>query len=311
MVTPPCATRSNNPTSNNDNLQNLGEMGSMFIAPSNGAFFTNSMRGDMLMRTQYATDNILIGTHSNAEAAMTITSNTIVFNTDNIRYKVKSVSYDDAVVAQQDAAEACVSLTTLHPTIIDGSNADDVVKVCGGGRGPTRHPKWRGWRYENTADDLRAIAWYFTVNPSCTDTGFALDRMDTFYVRLRVAHGRPLPFIALYTHSPSSEGTHWFGARRHYVTAATDWVRQLDDAAEYDVMLYIGRDPREVGFLSLSPQIVVPLVEDPAAAIGEAGCVHLIALATDPAASPGSLDFVVTETGHRFGGRVQRTTPYL
>lgn len=283
----------------------------MFIAPSNGAFFINSMRGDMLMRTQHATDNILIGTHSNVEAAVTITSNTIVFNTEHIRYKAASVSYD-GMVTQQDAAEAGVSLTTLHPTIVDGTHLGDAIKVYGTGRGPTRHPTWRGWRYENTADDSRAIAWYFTVNPSRDDPGFALDRMDTFYVRLRVTRGRPLPFVALYTHSPKAGSTPWFGARRHYV-AAPQTADALHSEEYDDVMLYVGRDPREVGFLSLSPQITIRLDEDPAAAIGDAdtGCVHLIALATDPAASPGSLDFVVTETGHRFGGRVQRVATYL
>jgi hypothetical protein len=291
----------------------------MFIAPSDGAFFLNSVRGDMLMRTQRATDAILIGTHSNIDAAVTITSNAIVFDTGSVTYKAANVCYHgsvglrDVVITTPDAAEAAVSLATLHPVVVDGDDAERAAKVYGTGRGPSRHPRWRGWRYENESSP-GAVAWYFAANPAPTDGGFASRRLDTFYVRLRVARGKPLPFVAVYTH-PVACGS-WFGARRHYCAPPLPPVHSDDgmDGDEADVVLYVGREPAEAGFLSLAPELTVRLQEDPVARIGEddgEGTVHLIALATDPAAPPGSLDFVVTEAGYRFGGRVQRVATYL
>ena len=58
------------------------------LASNNGDFFTNSLTDDIMIRPQYATQNILIGTSNGQVSTLTITSNNVGIGTTTPAYKL-------------------------------------------------------------------------------------------------------------------------------------------------------------------------------------------------------------------------------
>ena len=187
-------------------------MGSMFIAPSNAAFFTNAFQGDMLMRTRNATDNILIGSVSNVHAAVTITSNTISFFSDRITCTNASggaalCAGDLLVLASSSSShppeiESAISASTLHAQVLDAADQDDVAGVVGQGPAPSPKEGGGGWVIPAV---VAPASWYFFVNRTPSNAAYKVRRMRTFYVTFMVPQGAAaLPHVSIVTHPPLS-----------------------------------------------------------------------------------------------------------
>ena len=302
-------------------------MGSMIISSSNAAFFSNSAEGDMLMRTSHATDNILIGTRSNAHAAVTISPDSMVFYTQEMTYsndtsaaklytnvgrlETPSMGVRDLVVLRPSPVESAIAASTFNPTaVVDGRDLEQASCVYADGWAP-EPGEMGGWHYSRQVQDpvhvQRELAWYLTVNANANNRSFAAERMDTFYFRIWLKDMSAMPFVSVLTHPVSEdEADTWFATRRVYRPPASDqYVCR-------DLLLYIGRDPADCGFLNLEAELRIRLDEDTGARLGDARghaeVVHLISLCTDEGRP---YDFSLMESGHRFGGKVQRMVTYM
>jgi hypothetical protein len=296
----------------------------MFLSPSNAAFFTNSAKGDMLMRTVHATDSILIGIRSNAHAAVTVSPESVVFYTsemtysndtcvahlyaNNSRLETPSLGVRDVVVLRPSPVESAIAASTFNPIVVDGRDLEDASRIYADNRAP-EPGEMGGWRFARHGPETRQqeLAWYLTVNADASNAAFLAERMDTFYVRLRVKEGlSSMPFVSVLTHPARTVGEDWFATRRVYRAPASE------DYAGRDLLLYVGRDPADCGFVNLDAEVRVRLDEDMCARIGDSQghdeTVHLVSLCTDAALA---YDFTLMESGHRFGGKIQRLVTYM